>query len=132
MRRMLARLGGMALAALLVVAPAGAQSRTSVEEAAVGRAIVDRMPADTGSTFSRDVGMLYAWTRVSGAEGQTIHHVWLHEGQEMADVALAVGGSPWRTWSSKNIVEYWTGQWSVEVRDGAGRVLDTVRFAVRP
>jgi hypothetical protein len=41
-----------------------------------------------------------------------------------------MGGSPWRTWSSKTIPPEWSGEWSVEIRDASGAVLETVGFTV--
>lgn len=98
-------------------------------DAVLARDIVDRMPADTGSMFSPDVGKLFLWTKVAGAEGESISHVWIH-GPHEAAVELNVGGSPWRTWSSRKINPEWTGEWRVEVRNQAGDVLDTVTFTI--
>lgn len=107
-----------------------AQETTRVTlEIAVGRDVVDRMPSDTASTFAEDVGQLYCWTRVTGAQGTTIQHVWIH-GDDEFPVPLEIGGSPWRTWSTKTIPVEWTGEWRVEVRDAGGNVLATVRFTV--
>ena len=70
-------------------------------------------------------------TRIEGADGETtIHHVWIHGDVERADLELRIGGSPWRTWSNKAIPPEWAGDWRVEVRDAAGNVLETIRFAV--
>lgn len=110
--------------------PLSAQEADITVEAAIARDVVDRMPVDTGSTFSADVGQLSCWTRVSGAEGITIEHVWIHGPHENAITLPAIGGSPWRTWSNKTIPADWTGEWRVEIRDEDGNVLETVRFTV--
>ncbi|MEE9534680.1 MAG: DUF2914 domain-containing protein [Acidimicrobiia bacterium] len=99
-------------------------------EAAIATDVVDRMPVDTGSTFSADVGQLWCWTRVSGAEGTVIQHVWMHGPHENAIELPTIGGSPWRTWSNKSIPPDWTGEWRVEIRDEDGNVVETVRFTV--
>ena len=98
-------------------------------EVQLASAIVDRMPAEAGSEFPADVGEVFCWTRVSGAEGTTIEHVWIFGDMEFP-VSLNVGGSPWRTWSSKSIPPEWSGPWRVEVRDGAGNLLEAVSFNV--
>ncbi|MCH7891989.1 MAG: DUF2914 domain-containing protein [Gemmatimonadetes bacterium] len=122
---------GFALAALLAPHGVSAQNRLTVPESSVGTMVVDRMPSGVAMTFDADVGRVYAWTRIQGAEGNTtIHHVWIHAGVERADVELRIGGSPWRTWSDKAIVSDWTGDWRVEVRDSGGNVLETIRFTV--
>jgi hypothetical protein len=116
-------------AAVALPAQVLAQGSEITVEAAVARAIEDRQPVDAGTTFSADVGQLYVWTNVMGAEGHTISHVWMHGGNEWA-VELSIGANRWRTWSSKVIVPEWTGQWTVEVRDQDGTVLETVTFTV--
>ncbi len=112
--------------------PGAVRAQLSVEESAIALDVIDRMPVGSDSTFVASVGLVYCWTRVAGAEGEVaIHHVWFHGDQEMADVELRIGGSPWRTWSSKAIVPEWTGAWRVEVRDSAGNVIETIRFTVQ-
>ncbi len=100
-------------------------------EAVLARSIVDRVPQETGLAFPADVGELILWTRVSHANpDETIHHVWFHGDEQVADVALRVGGSPWRTWSRKTIPAGATGAWRVEVRNAAGQVLQRVDFTI--
>ena len=112
--------------------PGAVRAQLSVEESSIALDVIDRMPVGSDSTFVASVGRVYCWTRVAGAEGEVaIHHVWFHGDQEMADTELRIGGSPWRTWSSKAIVPEWTGAWRVEVRDSAGNVIETIRFTVR-
>ncbi len=122
-----------ALLALGMAMPAVAQAQLSVDESAIGLDVIDRMPVGADSTFTADVERVYCWTRISGAPegGTTIHHVWIHGDQEMADLELNIGAPSWRTWSNKAIMEDWTGDWRVEVRDDAGSVLATVRFTVQ-
>jgi hypothetical protein len=107
----------------------GAQETPVTVDIAVTRSVADRMPVDTASAFPADIGQVACWTRVTGAAGTTIQHVWIH-GENEYPVSLNVGGSPWRTWSTKSIPPEWAGEWRVEVRDGAGTVLATARFTV--
>lgn len=112
--------------------PGAVRAQLSVEESAIALDVIDRMPVGSDSTFVASVGRVFCWTLVAGAEGEVaIHHVWFHGDQEMADIELRIGGSPWRTWSSKAIVPEWTGDWRVEVRDSAGNVIETIRFTVQ-
>ena len=122
---------GFALAVLLAPHGVSAQGGLTVPESSVATMVVDRMPSGVAMTFPANVGRVTAWTRIQGAQGNTmIHHVWIHGGVERADVELRIGGSPWRTWSDKAIAPEWTGDWRVEVRDGRGNVLETMRFTV--
>lgn len=98
-------------------------------EAEVATAVVDRMPEGSGMSFPADVGELFVWSRVTDAEGTSIQHVWMHGDNEWP-VTLAIGGSPWRTWSSKAIPPEWTGEWTVEIRAEDGTVLETLSFTV--
>ncbi len=131
MRSRLAWIPIMALG-FAISTPAMAQQSLAVEESTISRDVVDRMPVQPGATFTTDVGRLFCWTRITGAEGQTsVHHVWFLEDEEMADVELNVGAASWRTHSSKAIQAEWSGNWRVEVRDPEGTVLETIRFSVQ-
>ena len=111
-------------------APAAASPAVSVAEAVVARSVADRQPQDTGSAFPADVAQLVCWTKVEGAGGTSIHHVWFHQDTQVGDVELQVGGSPWRTWSRKTVPADWTGAWHVEVKDAAGTTLKRIDFTV--
>jgi len=111
--------------------PAAAAPAANVSvEAVLARTVVDRAPQDTGSAFPDSVGTIVLWMRVTDASGQTLHHVWFHGGDQVGDVSLMVGGSPWRTWSRKTIPAEATGAWHVEIRDEAGTVLKRIDFTV--
>jgi biotin carboxyl carrier protein len=110
-------------------APAAAPAAVQLE-AVLARNVMDRAPQDTGTVFSDSVGTVVLWMRVTGAGGQTLHHVWFHGGDQVGDVALTVGGSPWRTWSRKSIPADAKGAWHVEIRDAAGNVLRRIDFTV--
>jgi hypothetical protein len=138
------RIGAMLVLALLAARGVAAQDTTqapapaaaapaaqvTVDEAVVARTVVDRQPQDTGRTFTPDVGQLICWSKLTGAAGTSIHHVWFHGDTQVGDVELQVGGSPWRTWSRKTVPPDWTGAWHVEIRDAAGTVLKRLDFTV--
>lgn len=112
-------------------APAAAAPAANVTvEAVLARNVADRAPQDTGTAFSDSVGTVVLWMRVTGGNGQTLHHVWFHGGDNVGDVSLAIGGSPWRTWSRKSIPADAKGAWHVEIRDEAGAVLKRIDFTV--
>ena len=110
-------------------APPAAASSVNVE-AVLARTLVDRAPQDTGTAFPDSVGTVVLWMRVTGANGQTLHHVWFHGDDQVGDVPLTVGGSPWRTWSRKTIPADAKGAWHVEIRDEAGKVIKRIDFTV--
>jgi hypothetical protein len=110
-------------------AAAPAPSNATVE-AVLARSVVDRAPQDTGSAFPDSVGSVVLWMRVSGGNGQTLHHVWFHGGDQVGDVSLTIGGSPWRSWSRKTVPADAKGAWHVEIRDEGGNVLKRIDFTV--
>jgi len=102
-----------------------------VAEIVITSQVMDRVPADTLQQVSSQAGVVYCWTRVVGAEGETyVEHVWYRTDQEMARVQLNVGGPDWRTWSSKRIQPEWAGDWRVDVVGPDGTVLDSIDFEV--
>ena len=110
-------------------APAPAASAVTVE-VVLARSVMDRAPVDSGSAFPADVGQLVLWTKVNGAIGSSIRHVWFHGDTEVGNVELPVSASPYRTWSRKTVPLDWTGAWHIEVRDASGAVLRRVDFTV--
>jgi hypothetical protein len=101
-------------------------------ELAVCISVVDRTPQGTDTTFALSVGSLYCWSKVTGASGETtVTHVWLHNGEVVAQVPLPVRSSSWRSWSQKNLYGM-TGNWEVKVVDATGNTLGRVAFTVTP
>lgn len=117
------------LTALAVLALPGVAHAQVEVEAQVATSIADRMPQGTATQFPASTGELFVWMRATGAESTTMQHVWMHDGMEYP-VSLAIGGSPWRTWSSKIIPPEWAGAWTVEIRSADGTVLETLNFTV--
>ncbi|HEY3219322.1 MAG TPA: DUF2914 domain-containing protein [Gemmatimonadales bacterium] len=111
--------------------PAAAAPAANVSvEAVLARSLMDRVPQDTGTAFPDSVGTIVLWMRVTGAGGQTLHHVWFHGDDQVGDVPLTISGSPWRTWSRKTVPAEAKGAWHVEIRDEAGTVLKRIDFTV--
>jgi hypothetical protein len=93
--------------------------------------VVNREPVNDGIVFSASMGPVYYFTEVKGAYTPThINHIWYYEGRQMAKVPLSIEGPHWRTWSSKRMVEDWTGSWRVEAVDPDGNLLSSQTFEV--
>ena len=107
---------------------AGAKAAPTVE-AAVGTAIADRALTGAADSFKADAGTLYCFSKVSNAADTEIEHVWYKGDTEMGRVKLKVGGSPWRTHSSKKLGEDAAGEWRCDVVQD-GKVLKSVKFKV--
>ena len=125
------------LATLAVGAPAAmAQPEDSGEpagpviRAVVCTEVVEREPVGEASAFEAGVELLFCFTEITGLEGTTITHAWIHDGKTRARVELLVRSPRWRTWSSKKLAPGWTGSWQVKILDAEGIVLSTVSFEV--
>ena len=107
-----------------------AESGIGVQMAEVCLEVEERQPVGTAERFASDVGSLACFSRITGGEGQTIVHAWIHEGSTRARVELRVGSDSWRTWSTKQILPSWTGSWEVKIMTPEGQVLHTVAFTI--
>jgi len=108
---------------------AGAAKAAAAVEAAVGTAVADRALTGAADTFKADVGTLYCFSKITNAADSEVEHVWYHGDAEVARVKLKVGGSPWRTHSSKKLGDDAAGDWRCDVVQD-GRVLQSVKFKV--
>jgi hypothetical protein len=100
-------------------------------EGSVGTAVQDRALQGAAEAFPTSVGTVYCYTKIGKTHvGDVVEHVWYHGDQEVGRVKLNVGGSPWRTWSSKVVPPEATGDWRVDVVQ-EGKVLKSVNFKVQ-
>ncbi len=104
----------------------------AVTEISICTAVQDRVPVGADTSFSSDVQRLFCYTKISGAAADSsVTHVWYHGDNEMARQKLSVKADQWRTWSSKRIVDSWTGEWRVDVLSAPGTVLESKVFMVK-
>ncbi len=93
--------------------------------------IENRVPIEGGREFPNTVGKVYCFTKITGAVDATaIDHVWYYNDEEKARVTLPVVSGSWRTWSSKNMLEGWTGRWRVDVLTPEGKLLRSSEFLI--
>jgi hypothetical protein len=93
--------------------------------------IEERMPTGMAESFSVDVGKVFLWCRVLGAEDSTMIQIaWYCKDEHKATVELPVRSSSWRTWSSKSFLPEWTGDWEVKVLDAGGKELKSIPFKI--
>lgn len=118
------------LLSLLLVAPGFAAGLT-VAEGVITTRVVDHAPVDELESYPAQQGKLFCFTRIEGAAGETtVTHVWFYQDKEMARIDLPVRSSSWRTYSSKNILPQWTGDWKVQVLDDAGLEIGVIPFTL--
>lgn len=125
----------LSLACLFLSSAALAQETPAmaVEEMVFCTAVQERAPTGIDTAFASTVENVCCFVKVTGAVDTTsVTHVWYFGDREMARVELAVNAPVWRTWSAKKILPAWQGAWRVDVLSGAGDVLKSGTFAIRP
>jgi hypothetical protein len=124
--------GGFALQEQQAEPQPATTSTLVIEEGVICTGVVDRVPQGAAEVFTPDVGKLICFTKVSGAApGTVIKHLWYRAENLLHTQELAIGGSPWRTWSSKTVSPDMTGEWKVEIRDADDNLVTTLNFAVQ-
>ena len=116
----------------LVLVPIASAGSLSVVEGVITTQVVDRAPVDEVESYPAQIGKLYCFTKIAGAQGETqVTHVWLYQDKEMGRVTLPVRSAEWRTYSSKNILPEWAGGWKVQVLDDAGAEIAVIPFTLQ-
>ncbi|MDR2870578.1 MAG: DUF2914 domain-containing protein [Deferribacteraceae bacterium] len=109
-------------ATIEAVAPAGEVTRYTFADG-----IVDKEPVWTA------VGgeSIIFFTELAGLSGQTAHHIWQKNGENVYNYETAVGGDRWRTYSSMKLAHFKAGDvLQVSVTDGEGTVLAQSSIAI--
>ena len=115
----------------VAVAPTSA---FSVLRAYVCKGIEQSEPTEAGKSFvpaPDGVLRLCTFSEIGGpARPDTILHVWYWGEREMARVPLRVQGPRWRTWSTKQILDEWRGEWHDDITDRVDALLSRLDFSV--
>lgn len=107
------------------------ETETISVQVQVCSAISEREPVDTTDVFPVGTEQLFAWCHITGAtDSISIWIDWYHGDELKAEVELPIKSSNWRTWSSKNLLAGWTGEWEVRILDSERNVLTSVSFYV--
>ncbi len=110
-------------------APAAEAPRGWVERAALTASVVDREPQGRVKQLTTDRDRVFYFTDVRGMTGETLIHRWELNGKVVVEVALAIGGPRWRTYSIKQLDRSTLGDWTVSAIDASGRVLSSDGFS---
>ena len=108
---------------------AGAAKSAATVEVSVGTAVADHALTGAAESFPKGTAKLYCFSKVTGAADSEVEHVWYKGDVEQGRVKLKVGGSPWRTYSTKTLGEDASGDWRCDVVQN-GTVLQSVKFKV--
>jgi hypothetical protein len=116
---------------LLPVTVVAVDAPLKIVELAVTTKVAKGKPIDSVHRISSQaVKALYCFSRVTAAIGSetTIKHVWYRNNVQVAEYELPVKGERWRTYSKRQVGRGDAGEWRVEVLDGSGQLLKTVKF----
>ena len=109
-------------------AHAAAAPRLAVTRSGVGTDVADQQLVGQSDMFAVGTRVAF-WTHVTGGRpGDTVRHVWSHDGRTASAVDLPVGSPSWRTQSRRTLAAGAEGTWVVEARDPEGRVLARHEF----
>jgi opacity protein-like surface antigen len=106
----------------------GTAKSSASAEVTVGTAVANHELTGAAESFPKGTAKLYCLSKVTGADS-VIEHVWYKGDAEQGRVKLKVGGSPWRTFSSKTLGPDASGDWRCDVVSN-GTVLQSVKFKV--
>jgi len=95
-------------------------------------AVENREPVDQVTFVANDARKIIFFSDLRGMNGQTIFHRWVFKGETVAEVPFTVGGPRWRVWSSKELLEEWIGDWTVEIVSEEGEVIAAETFTYSP
>lgn len=79
-------------------------------------------------------GAFFFYTRVRSARDTTVQHRWLSDGRLLRSVNLRIRANPgagYRTYSRNTVSAERRGDWTVELRDADGALLQEERFTVK-
>ena len=108
---------------------AGTAKSAATVEVSVGTAVADHALTGAAESFPKGTEKLYCFSKVTGAADSEVEHVWYKGDAEQGRVKLKVGGSPWRTYSTKTLGPDASGDWRCDVVQH-GTVLQSVKFKV--
>lgn len=103
-------------------APAGAAA-----EVKAAKGIEKREPVEEGTTFAAG-DKVWIWSRITGANGTKVQHVWKRNGAPEWKATLAVNSKRWTTSSRRKVK---AGSYTVDVVAADGSVLGSVAFTVQ-
>jgi hypothetical protein len=108
-------------------------TRVRIVDSAIASGVEKRVPTGLADVFGTDAGTVWAWVAVENlGEPTKITMVWRRDDKVRSTLELSVGTSPrWRTWSRNHIRKFDAGEWTVDLYDTDGNLLDTLEFTVR-
>ena len=122
----------LALAALVSGQAVHAQTQGSVANATFTANVADGAPVDFRQQFTNSTPVVYYYGELLDLAGQTVKMRWSLEGKTMQETSVVVTRARQPSWSMMKMQPQWTGNWTVEVLNGEGKVIDRRNFAYNP
>lgn len=115
----------------LMLTFSSAFAETSVSRIVMTNGIEKREPINSAVVFDKDVGRVYCYTEIETDKYPTeVTHIWIYDKNIEAEIKLPVKSPKWRTFSSKAILDNWSGDWKVEVYSEKGKLIDSIDFKI--
>jgi hypothetical protein len=111
---------------------AHAQIQGSVANATFTANVVDGAPVDFRQQFANTAPVVYYYGELLDLTGQTVKMRWRLEGKPMQETLVTVTRARQPSWSMMKMQPQWTGNWTVEVLNSKGQVIDSRNFAFNP
>ncbi len=124
----------LAVAFGVTLSPSSAQDKPAeftIARAVVGTGVENLEPLGSAETFPASAEKVYCFIEATNISKDTeITFVWYHGDKEMLKFNTALKAGPkWRTYAHKNLYGQ-KGNWKVEIKDAAGKVIKEVTFKV--
>ena len=104
-------------------------STFQVARLVISEGIVDREPVGVITTAGAGTQEVFCFLEATDIVDDTmVTFVWIHEGIQRGELTLPLNMGPrWRTYASKKLGS-WSGNWTVELRDASGALIDSASF----
>jgi hypothetical protein len=118
--------GALVLCAMTALAGT-AMAEGAAAEVKAAKGVENKLPVEEGTSFTAGE-KVWIWSRVTGAEGTTIKHVWKRDGKDDWTANLKVKSAKYTTHSRRNVR---AGEYTVEVLAEDGAKIGEVSFSVK-
>ena len=79
----------------------GTAAAEAAAEVKAARGVENKLPVEEGTSFEKGT-KVWVWSRVTGAEGQTIKHLWKRDGKDEWTANLKVKSAKYTTHSRRS------------------------------
>ena len=114
-------------AGIATAQPAVAAAASAAAEVKAAKGVDKKEPVEPGESFAAGT-KVWIWSRVTGAAGTKVKHVWKKDDKQIWAASLKIGGPKWTTSSRRQLK---AGSYTVDVVGADGTTLGSVSFTVQ-